>query len=216
MVNDKIVIFDWGGVIESHREEEYNQSQAIINIMRKYGCTLNDDKIIEIYSNYSIEQHKYYTFSESDISELKKWFENIKRNLSINCSLEEFVESYHTDLKKVFYYKDVVNYAHNLKDKCNIGIFSNLMQIDEERINYQVDLKVFNYVFLSYQIGCRKPDEKAYEIVENSIGIKPENILFVDDSIENIIVAKKRGWQVCNAYGFELDKIMASVNEFLK
>ena len=63
MVNDKIILFDCGGVIESHRDGEYKQRQAIIDIMRKYGCILNDDKIIEIYSNCSMEQHKYYTFS---------------------------------------------------------------------------------------------------------------------------------------------------------
>lgn len=216
MIKNKIVIFDWGGVIESHRQGEYNIRNAIIDIMKKYGCTLNDEKIIEIYSNCSINQHNNYIFSKNDSSELKKWFENVKSNLGINCSLEQFLESYYNDLKKVFYYQKVVDYAHDLKNKCNIGIFSNLMQIDEERINYQVDLKHFNYVFLSYQIGCRKPDEKAYKIVEKSVKMKPENILFIDDCIDNLIVAQKRGWQICNACGYELDKIMESVDEFLK
>ena len=33
---NKIVIFDWGGVIENNNQSYYNISKAIIDIMRKY------------------------------------------------------------------------------------------------------------------------------------------------------------------------------------
>ena len=32
---NKLVIFDWGGVIESHKEEEENIFKAIIRIIQK-------------------------------------------------------------------------------------------------------------------------------------------------------------------------------------
>ena len=73
-----------------------------------------------------------------------------------------------------------------------------------------------SYKFLSFKIGHRKPEEKAYEIVEKTTKIKPKNILFIDDSKENIEVAKQRGWQTCNAFGYELDKIKEAVDSFLK
>ena len=43
----------------------------------------------------------------------------------------------------------------------------------------------------------------------------PENIMFIDDTTLNIENAKSRGWNTCQAQGFELDKIKASVNQFL-
>lgn len=38
---NKIVIFDWGGVIENNNQSYYNISKAIIDIMRKYKCKFN-------------------------------------------------------------------------------------------------------------------------------------------------------------------------------
>lgn len=34
-LNNKIVIFDWGGVIESHRDGEYNLNMAITNLIKE-------------------------------------------------------------------------------------------------------------------------------------------------------------------------------------
>lgn len=46
--------------------------------------------------------------------------------------------------------------------------------------------------------------------------ISPENILFIDDDTNNILMARKYGWNTCQAFGYELDKIKYSVEEFLK
>lgn len=46
--------------------------------------------------------------------------------------------------------------------------------------------------------------------------ISPKNILFIDDDTNNILIAKECGWNTCQAFGYELDKIKSSVEEFLK
>ena len=40
--------------------------------------------------------------------------------------------------------------------------------------------------------------------------------LFIDDTEENLITAQKRGWNICQANGYEIDKIKECVNEFLQ
>lgn len=90
------------------------------------------------------------------------------------------------------------------------------MMLDKKRIHSQVDLEKFDYVFLSFEIGYRKPEIEAYKIVEQTTKIKPENILFIDDMNQNLEVANRRGWQTCNAFGYELDKIKEAVDNFLK
>ena len=62
---------------------------------------------------------------------------------------------------------------------------------------------------------CKAWWKNIYKIGEEECKIKPENILFIDDSKENIETAKKLGWNTCNAYGYELDKIKEKVEEFL-
>lgn len=211
---DKIVIFDWGGVIESHRDGEYNIRTAIVNLMKKHGCKLPDNEIIDIYSKCDEVKHNKSVYSDSTL--INEWFEGVKTKLGLNCNLDEFTNSYYEDFKKIHYYKDVVEYAHSLKEKCKISIFSNLMMIDAERIDLQVNLEKFDYVFLSFKIGHKKPEIEAYKIVEKTTKIKPENILFIDDMNQNLEVPKQRGWHTCNAFGYELDKIKQTVDDFLK
>lgn len=206
----KIIIFDWGGVIESHKEGEYSINRAIINLIKHFNSEEDENTIEERYHVQSIEDITYDIYFKND-----KWFQKIKHEFNLKCTTEAFYDYYIKEFDKIEYYKDVVKYAHSLKDKCKIGILSNLGSLDKQRLDKQVDLKQFDYVWLSFELNCRKPREKIYEIVENDCKLESRNILFIDDSKENIQVAQKRGWNACLATGHELEKIKEKVDEFL-
>ena len=207
---NKIVIFDWGGVIESHKEGEYSIDRAIINLIKHFNSNEDETTIVERYHAQSVEDITYHIYLEND-----RWFEKIKEEFNLECNSEEFYDYYIKEFDKIEYYKDVVEFAHSLKDRCKIAILSNLGSLDKQRLDKQVDLKEFNFVWLSFELNCRKPKDKIYEIVEKDCNIEPKNMLFIDDSKENIEVANKRGWNTCLATGHELDKIKNSINEFL-
>ena len=187
---NKIVIFDWGGVIENNNQSYYNISKAIIDIMRKYKCKLTDQEILEVCTN--------------------------GKKLNIDCNYDEYKNAYYEYGKKIPYHKDVIKFAHSLRDKCYIAMFSSLVKLDEARINEQVNLSSFDYIFLTYKMGFSKPNSKAFEYIENTVKINPENILFIDDTQINIDEANKRKWKTCRADGFEFEKIKRSVEEFLE
>ena len=63
--------------------------------------------------------------------------------------------------------------------------------------------------------GCKKPANEIYQKVEEKCKINPEQILFIDDTLENILAAKKRGWQTIKATGYEFEKIKEGVRQFL-
>ncbi len=44
---NKIVIFDWGGIVESHREGECNCDQVTINIVKKLNPQIKENEIIK-------------------------------------------------------------------------------------------------------------------------------------------------------------------------
>jgi putative hydrolase of the HAD superfamily len=51
----------------------------------------------------------------------------------------------------------------------------------------------FEHVYLSHEIGMRKPDEEIFEHVCREQNILPENALFIDDSAQHIAGASKVG-----------------------
>ena len=56
-------------------------------------------------------------------------------------------------------------------------------------------LALFDRVFLSHEMGLRKPDKKIYEKVVQEIGARPGQCLFFDDLQENLNAAKEVGLQ---------------------
>jgi putative hydrolase of the HAD superfamily len=53
----------------------------------------------------------------------------------------------------------------------------------------------FTEVFLSQQVGLRKPTKEVFHYVADKIGFPPQNILFIDDSIQHIDSANSLGFQ---------------------
>lgn len=210
--DNKIIIFDWGGVIESHREGEYNVYEALANVIKQFNTSTDENELMKIYKSLNNELN---IGACNRIEDIEKWFHTIKAELQLTCNFEEFCEAYKKEFSKVYYYKEVVEFAHSLRKYCNTGILSNLIFLDKARIDNQVNLDKFDYVWLSFEIGIRKPNEKIYEFVEKECKIEPNNILFIDDKERNISVASQRGWNVCQARGYELDKIKQSVYNFL-
>ena len=55
----------------------------------------------------------------------------------------------------------------------------------------------FHKVYLSHEIGERKPDNSSWQhILDDNDGIKAEEVLFLDDKSENLDAAGKMGFQV--------------------
>lgn len=57
------------------------------------------------------------------------------------------------------------------------------------------ELQVFDSVFVSSDIGHRKPDRAAFDSVAAAIGSPPSRIVFFDDAAENVDGALRAGMQ---------------------
>lgn len=217
--NNKIVIFDWGGIVESHFEGELNCYAVKKQILSRLNINIseiNENVIIEKWNECDYDENGRNISTQNDIKDVEKWFERLKKKFELNCNLEEFCKVYVEESNKTIYYENVAEYARSLKKRCKIGILSNLGKLDESRIDMHYHLNEFDYVWLSFKLDSRKPESKIYEIVEEESKIAPNNILFIDDKLENIEAAQRRGWNTCHTTGQNLDNIKDCVDNFLK
>lgn len=210
---EKVVIFDWGGVVESHENNMEEIKAAQIRIIKRFNNNLSDEEILERWTKKTSTGILIGVTNNGQ--DIKNWVYELQKNMNINVEFDEFKKAYEEEMALVSYYKEVVQYAHSLKNKCRIAILSNLGPFDKKRINAQYDLSKFDDVFLSFEIGMRKPDKRVYEYVLERLKVTPENILFIDDDIDNILMAQQYCWNTCQAYGYELDKIKCEVEKFL-
>lgn len=209
----KVIIFDWGGVVESHENNLQDLKEAKIRMIKRFNSNLSDEEILARWTDKT--STGILMGATNDFENIKDWVNLVQHNMDINISFDEFKGLYEDELSSVKYYKEVVDYAHSLRSRCKIAILSNLMPFDKKRIDSQYDLNKFDYVYLSFEIGLRKPDRQIYEYVLNDLKVDAKDILFIDDDTNNILMAQECGWNTCQAFGYELDKIKKSVDEFL-
>jgi putative hydrolase of the HAD superfamily len=53
----------------------------------------------------------------------------------------------------------------------------------------------FDRIFMSHEIGLRKPERRAFDHVSKSVGVAAESIVFFDDLLENVQGASAAGLQ---------------------
>ncbi len=202
----KLILFDWGNIVESHTTG-YSCLEAWDDVF--YACGFTGD------GSPGTLLKKYKSSCIRNTSEFKKTYNQIKKEFHLNKTYDEFVDIYYKTFEKVDYYKEVADYEKSLKDRCYIGIFSNLTIFDKARLDKQVDLSQYDYAFLSFEFGLRKPDIKLYEKVQEKLPFKKEDILFIDDRTDNIITGSRFGWNTFQSTGLELDKIKEKCEEFI-
>ena len=201
----KLVLFDWGNIVESH-DTGYSCLDAWYKLFRTCGYT--GDHVLGPLSKYRLS-------SIQTEAEFKITYEKIKKEFNLDKNFDEFKNLFKEIFKDIDYYKDVRDYELSLKDKCYIGILSNLNILEKERLDSQVGLSNYDYVFLSFEFGLEKPDIKFFEAVQAKLPFEPSDILFIDDIESNVLSASKLGWNTLKATGLELDKIKEKVSEFL-
>lgn len=173
-------------------------------MIKRFNEHLSEDEILKRWTGKTSKNVSIETIHNEQ--EVRDWVQLLEKNMN---------KVYEEEFSSIKYYKEVVKYVHSLKEMCQIAILSNLSFFDKKRINDQYQLNKLYHVYLSFEIGIKKPNKEIYEYVLKDLKTEPQNILFIDDDFNNILMANKYGWNTCQAYGYELDKIKEAVENFL-
>ena len=93
-----------------------------------------------------------------------------------------------------------VQLIRKLKNNHSVYLLSNTNAIHIDAFKKQLDnkkwlafCKLFDKMYLSHELGLRKPDVKIFEYILNEQKLKAEEVFFIDDSPQHIASAKKIG-----------------------
>ena len=105
--------------------------------------------------------------------------------------------------------------ARNLrKHGIKTGIFSNVFPFAAWMLKLTGGYHGFDPVILSYKEKLSKPNPRIYQIAIQHAGVKPQEILFIDNMEENIIAAKKAKMKTVLAKNS--DQVIADVKQILQ
>lgn len=176
----KAVIFDYGGVVHS---------------LSKIGST---QRIAEAF-DLPVEKIKPYTkklgimMGEGKITEEHYWEELSKLVEKSKPKNYRKVWKYQTTEDSVIF-PEIINLVKEIKNQGILAVvLSNTILPHAEFNREQGGYEHFDKVFLSYEMGVRKPDKRAYETVLWEMNLKAEDCIFIDDLEENLIPARVLG-----------------------
>lgn len=97
--------------------------------------------------------------------------------------------------EKFFFYEDVFEVIPLLSKKYTLGVVSDTWP-SLDRVFRNIGLREFFSTFvMSSVVGVIKPHELMYRTALAELDIKPEEVLFIDDSIRNLEGARRLGLQ---------------------
>ena len=195
MTDVKLVVFDIGGVLI--------ELAGIDTIFRWTGDRFNSEA----------EMHEAWICSQA--------VQHYERG---HCSSEQFAEDVVVDLdlpvSGAEFITEFLRWPNGLHD----GAAAMLEQVKEKReiacLSNTNDLhwgnqldsdyldSVFDYKYLSFQMGMVKPDEEIFEAMIADLGMPPSSILFMDDNQINVDAASRTGLQSHLARGVEEARVV--------
>lgn len=174
------------------------------------GILFDADGVVIHSEMFSVQYQKEYDISGDDmipffkgdfqdciigkadlIEVVTPWLEKWKWNGTVHEFLQFWFKSEHTTDERM---------VANIKSLRKIGIRCYLATNQEKyRIHYMKNdmgfEELFDKVFSSAEIGHKKPDKQFYKFILEEIKkdheINPDEIMYFDDSQENVVEAKK-------------------------
>ncbi|MDX2248358.1 MAG: HAD family phosphatase [Bacteroidia bacterium] len=180
----KNMLIDLGGVLYEidiqSTLDKYNQMRAPETDPIEYG---------------KYGQHPWFTFLDNGNSDIDEFAAGLKSTFSLSGSIAEIKKIWKDLLIGVF--PGRIEAIQLLSKKYNLALLSNTNKYHFD--TYYPECKpmfdCMDRVFLSYEMGVRKPDPAMYLQALENMGWKAEETLFLDDSFPNIEAAKALGIQ---------------------
>ena len=179
----KAVILDLGVVIINIDQDK------TLRAFERLGIDLED-------INESMPIFKQYEKGEMSDED---FIQALKNALKGNATEEQIIKAWNAMILDIPTYR--FRLIEKLREHYKVYLLSNTNSIHIKEIKEYIRQyhpnedwhNTFDKMFLSYEIGLRKPDAAIYEHVLNEVNLKPEETIFVDDSRANIKGAEKLG-----------------------
>lgn len=198
--NIKAVLFDSGRVLNGPFTGHWFITPNFWEYVDKnIFDTIDKDKVASAFieaDKYIIAQ-KLMTTKEEEYQHFIQFYEIFSSQLPELDLTYDAIKSIAKDLvfnpKKYVFYDDALVVIPELKSKYKLAVVSDawpsLLDVYEENKL----TSSFDSIVISSFLGTTKPDSKMYYTALEELNVKPEEAVFIDDSLKNCMGAMKVG-----------------------
>ncbi len=215
----RLILFDWSGVVTNEYHGVDTRNDAFLRVLARCGVVNPPSTDAEV--QHVLDQVSDLTGIDLRTSnrpeDCRRWIAALGKVLNTRIPYVLYYRIYQEETKKISWNHELAEYIYGLKPRVNIGILSNRTLLDYPILLDQIGISMFDYVFLSFMMGLKKPDMAVYEEVNRAVSQNHiSRILFFDDKEKNTKVAEQYGWETCTTKGLDTQKIIDRCEEFIE
>ncbi|MEV6872770.1 HAD-IA family hydrolase [Amycolatopsis sp. NPDC051128] len=168
-----VVVFDAMGVLYSCADDV---AGLLVPYLRSHGCVLDHPEIAQLYRECSLGKMSsadFWAIAGASGASDEEYCRNHRPTEGVVALLAELDA---TGVRLACLSNDVSEWAKLLRERFGLG-------------EYLTDW------FISGDIGVRKPDPEAFAVLCRRLDVVPDRILLIDDREENVVAARRAGWQ---------------------
>ena len=195
----KVIAFDLGGVFFTEgksvlarklSEKHHYKPEVILGLLK---------------SPESIKLRKGLISDEAFWSWAEK---HLPKGYNVQLIKKEWYESYTPD-------KEIRTIVEKLRGKYTLLIFSDNIKSRVEYLDQKYHFrKLFDIEVYSHDYHLAKPEKDFIKIMIRAAGVKPEEILYIDDKEKNIAAAKSLGIKGIIYSRGEFNKLLEELKEY--
>ena len=182
----RAIFFDFGGVITDSPFEAFRRFE------NKNGLPINFVRTINS-KNPNTNAWAQYERGEIDSEEFDRLFLVESKNCGYAIEGKKIIELLHGDIRNVML--DVVEKCK--KKFITACLTNNIKETNRKNqsllTNFEIAKDKFDFVVESSQIGIRKPEREFYDYACRLVGVKPSEVVFLDDLGINLKPARQMG-----------------------
>ena len=183
------LIFDLGGVLLNL---DFPRTKAEF---RKSIPHLSDDSFLGHVDQLAL----FSTYEVGQISTLD-FYEEFKKSFQTRISFEEFKACWNAMI--LDFPMTRINFLKHLRQQGKkLFLISNINELHEYAVEDEFQklnlndsfFSLFDKCYYSHRVGFRKPNPEIFNLALNENGLKREDTLFIDDSLQHVLSARALG-----------------------
>ena len=134
-----------------------------------------------------------YKHHERGEIEAAQYFNHLRHSLGLEASDAEIALGWNAIFLGEI--TETIDYVLAVKDKLPCYVLTNTNPSHQTywMSAYPSVVDLFRHIFVSSEIGSRKPEHQVFEVIEATTGIERSAMLFFNDSEENVLGAESFG-----------------------
>ena len=184
----RAIVFDWGGIFT----EGTFDSSAVQTIVDRFGH--DEEAVSQVYFPLMAD------FERGEF-DFETFYHRLSTQLNLNTNLDDFRQLFLGAVRERTVMLGVLGIIPT--EGYTVAMLSNNVPVLCDRVRDDLRMQRIEHFIFSNEIGVRKPDPEAFEVLLGRLELPAEAVVFIDDNEANIAAARELGLQGIHYSDFE-------------